>query len=132
MKSNINDLFEAMLPRLKKSTDIDVEDVLNELMPLVCFKERMSKAQMAREIIRGRLTSAMNQKQIYSFKKGHFVWIENADEEQLQFFREKAKRDMDAAEKRKANAEMLLNQISMAWDEEGRFVGLHIPKAVNG
>ena len=63
--------------------------------------------------------------------KGHFVWIENANEEQLEYFREKARRDMDAAEKRKVKAEELINQISMAWDEEGNFIGLHNPKAVN-
>lgn len=131
MKSNINDLFEAMLPRLKTSKDVNIDEVLDELMPLVYFKERVSKARMAREIIRGRLTSAMNAEQIYSFTKGHFVWIENASEEQLQYFREKARRDMDAAEKRKAKAEELMNQISMAWDEEGHFIGLHIPKVAN-
>ena len=131
MKSNINTLFEAILPRLKASKDVDIDEVLDELMPLVIFKERVSKMQMAREIIRGRLTSEMNAEHIYSFAKGHFVWIENANEEQLQYFKEKAKRDAEAAEKRKSKAEELMMQISMAWDEDGKFIGLHIPKVVN-
>ena len=132
MKSNINDLFEAMRPRLEASKDINIDAVLDELMPLIIFKDRVTKTQMVREIIRGRLTTAMNAAEIYSFKKGHFVWIENADEDQLQYFREKARRDAEAAERRKAQAEELINQISLAWDENGNFIGYHVPKAANG
>ena len=131
MKSNINELFEEILPRLKASEDISMDVVLDELMPSVKFKNSVTKMQMAREIIRGRLTTAMNAAAIYSFKKGHFVWIENANEVQLQYFKEKAQKDAEAAERRKASAEELINQISLAWDEDGNFIGYHVPKAMN-
>lgn len=123
MKSNLKELFDKQAHDLKSSNDINIEDELDEIMPFIKFESKFTKAMMAREIIRGRLTSMMNAIGIYSFKKGHFVFIENADEEQLKHFMEKAKNDMNAAEARRDKAEMMLNQISMAWDEQGNFIG---------
>lgn len=131
MKSNFNEIFEGRIEGLLNSRDVDIEKELDEIMPQIIFRGYVTKARMAREIIRQRLTSAMNSKGIYSFEKGHFVWIENADEEQLLHFKEKAERDQEAALKRANRAENLINQISMAWDENGKFIGYHMPEAVN-
>lgn len=131
MKSNLNELFNEAFDDLKASSDIDIEGELDKLMPMIRFDGKVTKAQMAREIIRGRFTSLLNSNGIYSFSKGHFVNIENANEDQLRYFMEKAKGDIIAASKRKHRAEMLINQISFAWDENGNFIGYHIPKAVN-
>lgn len=123
MKNNFNKLFKSILPDLKKSKDIDIEFILDELMPEIRYGKEPTRAQFARALIRAKLTSALNAEQIYSYRKGHFVNIENASEEQLASFMNKADKDIRAAEARKANAEMLRNQISMAWDEEGNFIG---------
>ena len=132
MKSNFNTLFNAMLPRLMSSDDIDIEKELDTLVPLIIYEEKVTKTDLKRSDIRSRLTSALNANGIYSFEKSHFIYIENANEAQLEHFMEKAERDIRAAEARKSKAEMMKSQISMAWDEEGHFIGLHIPKAVNG
>lgn len=129
MKSNINELFEERINRYKGASDIDIEAELDEIMPKIRFDERVSKKDLARCVIRGRLTTAMNLHQIYSFEKGHFVYIENANEDQLRFFMEKAERDSKAAEARKASAEERIHQISMSWDADGNFIGFHIPEA---
>lgn len=131
MKSNINELFEERLPRYLSASGIDIEAELDEIMPKIRFDVRVTKRDLARCVIRGRLTTAMNLHQIYSYEKGHFVSIENASEEQLKYFMEKAERDSKAAEIRKANAEERMHQISLAWDENGNFIGFHIPEAVN-
>lgn len=132
MKSNFNDLFTERLDDYMNASDVDIEQVLDELMPLIVFENHPSKMAMAREIIRQRLTTALNSKSIYSFSKGHFVNIEIATEDQLKTFAEKAERDVEAAARRKEKAESFLNQISMAWDENGRFIGFYMPEAVNG
>lgn len=131
MKSNFNELFEELLPDLKQSGDIDIEQILDDVMPEVRFYDRVSKSDLARSFIRGRLTTAMNLNQIYSYEKGHFVSLESANEEQLNYFMEKADRDSKAAAARKAKAEARMYQISLAWDGDGNFVGFHIPEAVN-
>lgn len=130
MKSNLKELFDNRLKDFKSSTDINIEEELDEIMPFIKFENKFTKAMMAREIVRGRFTSMMNSAGIYSFEKGHFVWIENATETQLSTFKDKAERDKAAAEKRLQKAEELINQISMAWDEDGNFIGYHVPKAV--
>jgi hypothetical protein len=38
---------------------------------------------------------------------------------------------MEAAERRKQKAEERFAQISMAWDENGHFIGFVIPEAAN-
>lgn len=131
MKTNFNEIFESMVDELKESEGFSIDAVLDVVMPQIIFRQKVTKADMAREIIRTRLTSALNNKDIYSFSKGHFVWIENANEEQLKHFREKAERDVRAAAKRQRKAERFLDQISMAWDSNGTFIGFHVPKAVN-
>lgn len=129
MKNNFNKLFKEILPDLKESEDIDIESILDDLMPDIRYKKMPTRAQFSRALIRAKLTSALNAEQIYSYRKGHFVSIENANEEQLTSFMRKADKDIKAAEVRKANAEMLRNQISMAWDEKGNFIGFVIPEA---
>lgn len=134
MKSNINDLFTEMLQDLQQMKIVNINDLLNEIMPQIVFPDRPTKSDMAREIIRGRLTSLLNANEIYSCEegnKGHFVYIRNANEDQLAYFKKKANRDIEAAETRKNKAEELLHQISMAWDEDGNFIGFHIPPAIN-
>ena len=131
MKSNFNEIFETIVEVLKDSEGFSIDDVLDNVMPRIVFLNKPTKADMAREIIRARLTTALNSRDIYSFSKGQFVWIENANEEQLKHFKEKAERDVRAAAKRQRKAERFLNQISMAWDSDGTFIGFHIPKAVN-
>ena len=137
MKSNFNKIFEQFLPSFLASSDINIEDVLDEMMPLIRYEDRVTKKDLSRSYIRGKLTSAFNQKQIYSFREdgvgevGHFVFIENANESQLRYFLEKAEKDKRAALSRHANAEERLHQISMAWDENNNFIGYHIPDAVN-
>lgn len=130
MKSNFNKIFEKMLPDFQIASDISIEDALDEMMPEFKFEEQVTKSKLVRWFIRTRLTSALNHNQIYSYEKGKFVSLANADEEQLKHFMDKAKNDMDAAEVRKSKAEMMLTQISMAWDEDGNFIGYHVPKAV--
>ena len=130
MKSNLNKIFESMLDDFKMSNGFSIEDALDEIMPQIKFEERVTKAQMARQIIRGALTTLLNSRGIYSYEKGKFVSIENADEKQLTYFLEKAKRDVEAANARKAKAEEKMYQISMAWDEEGHFIGFVIPEAM--
>ena len=134
MKNNLNELLMKRLPELQSMKVIDINEILNEIMPLIVFEERPTKAEMAREIIRSRLTSLLNANDIYSCEKGnkgHFVYLGNADEDQLKYFKDKANRDIQAAETRKNKAEELLHQISMAWDENGQFIGFHIPPAIN-
>lgn len=131
MKSNLNELFEERLRAYKSASEIDIEAELDEIVPLVRFDARVTKADLKRCVVRSRLTTAMNLHQIYSFEKGRFVYIENANEEQLKYFMEKADRDSKAAEARKANAEERMHQISLAWDEDGNFIGFHIPEAIN-
>lgn len=134
MKNNLNELVMGKLPELQSMGVIDINEMLNELMPQIVFEDRPTKAEMAREIIRGRLTSLLNANEIYSCEKGNkglFVYIKNANEDQLAYFKEKASRDIKAAETRKNKAEELLHQISMAWDENGQFIGFHIPPAMN-
>lgn len=130
MKSNFNEIFEKMLPNFQIASDISIEDALDEMMPEFKFEEQVTKSRLVRWFMRTRLTSALNHNQIYSYEKGKFVSLANADEEQLKHFMDKAKSDMDAAEVRKSKAEMMLAQISMAWDEDGNFIGYHVPKAV--
>lgn len=133
MKSNFKKLFEARLEELKIYNMIDINLVLDDIMPEIKFEGKVTKAMMAREIIKSRLTSAFNAHEIYACekgKKGHFVYLNNADEDQLSYLIKKAKRDVDAAKKRKEKAEKLIDQISMAWDAEGNFIGLNVPKAV--
>ncbi len=130
MKSNFKKLFEARLEDLKMINVIDINLVLDDIMPEIKFEGKVTKAMMAREIIKSRLTSAFNAHEIYACekgKKGKFVYLENADENQLKYLIQKARKDVKAAETRKEKAEALIAQISMAWDEEGNFVGLNIP-----
>ena len=130
MKNNLNELFKMMLPELKASKGISIDEILDEIMPQIRFEDRPSKKQMAREIVRGRLTTMMNAEEIYSYEKGQFVYIENANEEQLKRFMDKAEKDIKAAEKRKEEAEMRRHQISMAWDANGNFIGFIVPEAM--
>ena len=131
MRSNFNEIFERMLPDFQTSSDILIDDALDEILSEFKFEEQVTKTRLVRWFVRSRLTSALNHNQIYSYEKGKFVSLNNANEEQLQHFMEKAKHDMDAAEVRKLNAEKMLTQISMAWDENGNFVGFNVPKVVN-
>ena len=130
MKSNLNKIFESMLDEFKLSNGFSIEEALDEIMPQIQFEGRATKSQMARQIIRGTLTTLLNSKDIYSYEKGKFVSLENANEEQLKHFFDKAKRDAEAADIRKAKAEEKMHQISMAWDEEGHFIGFNVPEAV--
>lgn len=130
MKSNLNKIFESMIDDFMMSSGFSIEDALDEIMPQIKFEERVTKAQMARQIIRGSLTTLLNSKDIYSYKKGEFVSLENANEEQLRHFFNKAKRDAEAADIRKAKAEEKMHQISMAWDEDGHFIGFIVPEAM--
>lgn len=129
MKSNFNELFKNRLPELRSSEDINIDEELNYLMSNIHFVGNPSKMQFEREVVRGILTSALNAEQIYSHKKGHFVFIGNANEEQLQHFMEKAEKDRDAAVRRKAKAEERIGQIKCAWDENGKFIGFIVPEA---
>lgn len=131
MKSNLNKIFESMIDDFMMSSGFSIEDVLDEIMPQIKFEERVTKAQMARQIIRGSLTTLLNSKDIYSYEKGKFVSLENANEEQLRHFFDKAKRDAEAADIRKAKAEEKMHQISMAWDENGKFIGFIVPEAMS-
>lgn len=131
MKNNLNEIIDRMLPELESSNGFSIDEILNDIMPQIIFEEHPTKARMAREIIRGRLTTFLNSKGIYSYEKGHFVSMENANESQLLHFLDKAKRDVNAADARKAEAEERLYQISMAWDENGNFIGFKIPEAMN-
>lgn len=131
MKSNFNELFEERLTDFQSAPDIIIDDVLDDIMSEFRFSGKVSKARLMRWFVRTRLTSALNANKIYSYEKGKFIFIENANEEQLIRIMEKARRDIEAAAVRKSNAESMLNQISMAWDENGKFIGYHIPKAVN-
>ena len=128
MKSNFNELFKDRLSELRASEDIDIDDELDFFMENIRFKGNPSKMQFMREVVRGIFTSALNAEQIYSHKKGHFVYIGNANEEQLKHFMEKAEKDRSAAERRKAKAEELIGQIKLAWDENGKFIGFIIPE----
>lgn len=130
MESNFNDIFSKMLPDFLNATSISIDKVLNEIMPEFKFEEQVTKSRLVRWFIRTRLTSALNHNQIYSYEKGKFVSLDHANEGQLEHFMEKVKRDIDAAEVRKSKAEIMLTQISMAWDEDGNFIGYHVPKAV--
>ncbi len=130
MKSNFNTIFEKMLPDFQTAADISIEDVLDELMPEFSFDERVTRKKLVRNFVRNRLTTALNHNQIYSYEKGKFVHINNANESQLTYFMRKAERDIAAAEVRKAKAEIMRTQISMAWDESGNFIGYHVPEAV--
>lgn len=130
MESNFNEIFNKKLPDFSNATSISIDEALDEMMENFHFEERVTKARLVRWFVRSRLTSALNHNQIYSYEKGKFVSLDHADEGQLAYFMKKAKRDIDAAEKRKSKAEMMLTQISMAWDEDGNFIGYHVPKAV--
>lgn len=130
MKSNFNDLFDKMLPDLKDAKDISIDNIIDEIMPEFDFTEKVTKARLSRWFVRNRLTTALNKNHIYSYDKGKFVSIENANEQQLKRFMEKARRDIAAATVRKTRAEQMLEQYSMAWDEEGNFIGFHT-KVVN-
>ena len=131
MKSNFNELFNDRLADFMNAPGIEIDDIVDEMMKDFRFSEYVTKSRLIRWFVRSRLTTALNSNQIYSYEKGKFVYIENANEGQLAHFMDKAKRDIAAAEARKSNAEELLNQISMAWDENGTFIGYHIPKAAN-
>lgn len=131
MKSNFNELFEERLDEFQNATNININDVLDDMMPEFRFTGNVTKSKLSRWFLRTRLTTALNANKIYSYEKGKFIFIENANEEQLIRIMDKAKRDIEAADVRKSNAENMLNQISMAWDDNGHFIGYHIPKAVN-
>lgn len=130
MESNFNEIFNRMLPDFLKSSSISIDEALDEIMPEFHFEERVTKTRLIRWFVRTRLTSALNNNQIYSYEKGKFVSLFNADEVQLEHFKTKAERDVKAAEARKDKAETLLTQISMAWDDDGNFIGYHVPEAV--
>lgn len=130
MESNFNDIFSKMLPDFLNATSISIDEALDEIMPEFKFEEQVTKSRLVRWFIRTRLTSALNHNQIYSYEKGKFVSLDHANEGQLEHFMEKAKRDIDAAERRKDKAIEFMTQISMAWDEDGNFIGYHVPKAV--
>ena len=131
MRSNFNDLFNERLTEFLDAPGIEIEDVVDEMLKDFRFSEHVTKSRLVRWFVRSRLTTALNNNQIYSYEKGKFVYIENASESQLAHFMDKARRDIAAAEARRSNAEDLLNQISLAWDENGNFIGYHIPQAVN-
>lgn len=131
MKSNFNELFDERLEGYKKASGIDIEAELDEMMPQYRYVGRVTKKDLTRIELRSKYTTALNSHQIYSYEKGHFVFIENANEEQLRYFKDKAEKDAKSAERRKANAEERLHQISLAWDENGNFIGFHIPEAMN-
>ena len=131
MKSNFNELFENRLSDFKSASDISIEDVLDEMMSEFKYEKFVERSWLIRKILRAKLTSALNHNQIYSYEKGKFVSLDNADEAQLTHFMDKAKKDIEAAEIRKAKAESILTQISMAWDEQGNFIGYNVPKAIN-
>lgn len=131
MKSNVTELFNIRLQEFKSSEGFSIDDVLDEIMPEIRFEGRVTKAKMARQIIRGSLTSLLNANEIYSYEKGRFVSLENANEDQLKHFFDKARRDAEAADERKAKAEERMHQISMAWDEDGKFIGFVVPEAMN-
>lgn len=124
MKSNFKELFDAILPGLKTVNDIDIETLLNNLVPQIEFDNPVTYEDLKRDNIRHTLTSALNAEEIYSFQKGHFIYYKNADEEKLKHFMEKAEHDIAAADKRKQKAEDMLNQYKLAWDENNNFVGL--------
>ena len=130
MESNFNDIFSKMLPDFLNATSISIDEALDEMMSEFKFEEQVTKSRLVRWFIRTRLTSALNANQIYSYEKGKFVSLDHANEGQLEYFMKKAKRDIEAAEARKSKAEMMLTQISMAWDESGNFIGYHVPEAV--
>ena len=129
MKSNFNEIFNEMLPDLLGAKEVNIDNVLDDFMTLIRFKRYVSRRELVRRVLRSELTTALNKNQIYSYEKGKFVFIENADEEQLKTFIKKADRDIRAAESRKAKAETFKSQISMAWDENGDFIGFIIPEA---
>ena len=131
MKSNFNEIFEKRLGDFKSASDISIEDVLDEMMEEFKYEKFVPKTWLLRKVLRAKLTSALNHNQIYSYEKGKYVSLGNADEAQLTHFMDKAKKDIEAAEIRKAKAESILTQISMAWDEKGNFIGYNIPKAIN-
>lgn len=133
MKSNFNELFLERLQDFKASNLININDVLDDMMPDIKFSGRITKSMMARELIRNRLTSALNANEIYSCEKGNkglFVYLKNANEDQLRHLLKKAERDKNAAATRQAKAEELIGQIKCAWDEEGHFIGFNVPEAV--
>lgn len=131
MKSNFNDLFKERLDQWLSMPEISINDVLDEMMPLYRYKRRVSKQELIREELKTRLISGFNSRDIYSVRKGVYVYAENASEEQAIQLLENAKRQLANAKKHQARVEMYINQISFAWDENGNYQGLHIPKAVN-
>lgn len=130
MRSNLNNLFQNMLSELKAMDEIKMDELLDEIMPEIRFEKRQTRAQMAREIIRGRLTSMLNAKGIYSYEKGMFVFIENANPSQLRYFIKKAKRDYKAAKRREVKAEKRIGQLTMRLNEKGEYDGIEIPEAI--
>ena len=125
MKSNFREIFKEMLPSLKDTSDIEIDVVLDEFIREkgFTFYGKVGKKKLAREYLRSRLTSALNANDIYSYKKGHFVFIENADASQLESFSEKADQDREAVERRKEKIEMYRNQIVMHFDDDNAFTG---------
>lgn len=130
MRSNLNNLFQNMLSELKAMDEIKMDELLDEIMPEIRFEKRPTRAQMAREIIRGRLTSMLNAKGIYSYEKGMFVYIENANPDQLRYFIKKAEKDYKAAKKREDKAEKRIGQLTMRLNEKGEYDGIEIPEAI--
>lgn len=124
MKSNFKELFNAIRPELLEASEINIDDVLDGMMESFRFEGRVSKERLTRELLRARLTSELNRNEIYSYGKGHYVFLGNANEQQAVAFVQKAKHDLEAHKLRMIKAETRLDQLTMAWDKDGHFVGI--------
>lgn len=139
MQDNFGDIFPPILDRIfekPKGIKTNIEDILDEIVPLIIFKEKTTKSDLIRFYVRNKITTSFNAKDIYSCregdeKQGFFIPLEKANSEQLGIMLEKAKKDLAGIEKRKKEINRKIGQISMRLSEEGEFLGLDIPEAVN-
>ena len=145
MKNNAKELIEEIVAEVlsgREGERVNIEDILNEYMPLL--SARANKSFFVKFWFRSRITSAFNSHEIYSCntetikaddgkeykEQGYFIALKNANLSQLGYFEEKAHSDLNGIQKRVKRINEKLGQISMYANEKND-LELDIPEAIN-
>ncbi len=83
MKHNLSKLLNERIHEYKAAVIIDVNEVVDEILPRVRFHEFVSKQMLLREYVKARVEIFLNQRNCYSFRKNKFVSLDSASVDQL-------------------------------------------------
>ena len=83
MKHNLAKLLNERIHEYKNAVIIDVNEVVDELLPKVRFYEYASRKALLRGYLKARVEVFLNKQNCYSFRKNRFVSLDNANVDQL-------------------------------------------------